>query len=54
MDRLDGVTLFFIGLVVAIVAATVIWGPTPAVIAALIGVPVTLGAIVGLSLTAKA
>lgn len=53
MDRIDTPTLFVLNLVLALVIATYFWGASAILVAALIGTPLALGAIVFLSLTAK-
>ncbi len=54
MDRIDGLTLFLINILLLLAIAVIAWGPGVLVIAALIGTPLTLGAVVTLSLTARA
>jgi len=54
MDRIDGLTLFLINVLLLLAIAVIAWGPGALVIAALIGTPLTLGAVVMLSLTARA
>ncbi|MBX3505793.1 MAG: hypothetical protein KF895_09970 [Parvibaculum sp.] len=54
MDRIDNATLFALNLIMTVVLASLVWGVGAFVVAALAGVPLALGAIVGLSLTAKA
>ncbi|MEN6541454.1 hypothetical protein [Parvibaculum sp.] len=54
IDRIDAATLFFANLLLAVAVATVIWGATALLMAALVGVPIMLGTIVRISMTAKA
>ncbi len=54
MDRIDGPTLFLINILLLLAIAVITWGAGALLIAALIGTPLALGAVVGLSLTAKA
>lgn len=54
MDRIDGPTLFLINILLLLAIAVVAWGPGALVIAALAGAPLALGAVVMLSLTARA
>ena len=54
MDRIDGPTLFFINLLLLLAVCVFIWGAGALLVAALIGTPLALGAVVILSLTAKA
>ncbi|MBO6636001.1 hypothetical protein [Parvibaculum sp.] len=54
MDRIDGPTLFFINVLLALAISVVIWGPGALLVAALLGTPLALGAVIALSLTARA
>lgn len=54
MDRIDGPTLFLVNVLLVLAICVVVWGPGALLVAALIGTPLALGAIIGLSLTAKA
>ncbi len=54
IDRIDTATLFFTNVLLAVLVATAIWGATALLMAALIGVPIMLGTIVRISMTAKA
>jgi hypothetical protein len=54
IDRIDTATLFFANLLLAVLVATVIWGATALLMAALVGVPIMLGTIIRISMTAKA
>lgn len=54
MDRIDATTLFAINLVLVLAICVFVWGVSALLVAALIGTPLALGAIVLLSLTAKA
>lgn len=54
MDRIDGPTLFLINILLLLAICVIAWGPSALLIAALAGTPLALGAIVALSLTAKA
>jgi|TARA_R100000322_G_scaffold168461_2_gene138231 hypothetical protein len=54
MDRIDGPSLFLINILLLLAISVIVWGPSAILIAALIGTPLALGAVVLLSLTAKA
>src|SRR5690606_17521324 len=54
MDRIDGPTLFLVNLLLLLAISVIAWGPGALLVAALIGTPLALGAVIGLSLTAKA
>jgi hypothetical protein len=54
MDRIDGPTLFLINILLLLAISVIVWGPSAILIAALIGTPLALGAVILLSLTAKA
>ncbi len=54
MDRIDSATLFFLNVILLVLVGIAIWGATALVLAALVAVPVALGSIVLISLTAKA
>jgi hypothetical protein len=54
MDRIDSATLFFLNVILLVLVGIAIWGATALVLAALVAVPVALGSIIVISLTAKA
>ncbi len=54
MDRIDSATLFFLNVIFLVLVGIAIWGATALVLAALVAVPVALGSIALISLTAKA
>jgi phosphoglycerol transferase MdoB-like AlkP superfamily enzyme len=54
MDRIDGPTLFLINILLLLAIAVIVWGPGALLVAALIGAPLTLAAVVTLTLTARA
>ncbi|MDO9126480.1 hypothetical protein [Parvibaculum sp.] len=54
MDRIDGFVLIPINIIMLVAIACYFWGASALLVAALIGTPLALGAVVALSLTAKA
>lgn len=49
MNRIDGVTLFFLNVVLLIAVTAMIWGATAILLAGLVGTPVMLATIIMLA-----
>jgi hypothetical protein len=54
MDQIDTATVFFINVILLVLVGGAIWGATAILAAALAGVPIMLGSIIYISMTAKA
>ena len=54
VDKIDGFVLIPVNIIMLVAIACYFWGASALLVAALIGTPLALGAVVALSLTAKA